>query len=222
MSTDPVAPEPANEPDVLQQRGFVFAAVIDIANLVNKLLWEGTKDTARTKLYTKSLFVFDSGDMQQAYPLQQMLPAFEQTHNFLSGNSEQVKPLFPIVTQIMKLSAYLRRNRDLLAEIHGKIFELDQSLNARTRVQTSTILKISAIYADTLSNLPQRNRIKISGANKHINNPNVSSTARALLLAAIRAALAWHYHGGRNWHLLLARKQMLATNEALMAKTSSA
>ena len=222
MSTDPVVPEPANEPDALQQRGFVFAAVIDIANLVNKLLWEGAKDTARTKLYTKSLFVFDSGDMQQAYPLQQMLPAFEQTHNFLSGNSEQVKPLFPIVTQIMKLSAYLRRNRDLLAEIHGKIFELDQSLNARTRVQTNTILKISAIYADTLSNLPQRNRIKISGANKHINNPNVSSTARALLLAAIRAALAWHYHGGRNWHLLLARKQMLATNEALMAKTSSA
>ena len=222
MSTDPVAPEPVNEPDALQQRGFVFAAVIDIANLVNKLLWEGTKDTARTKLYTKSLFVFDSGDMQQAYPLQQMLPAFEQTHNFLSGNSEQVKPLFPIVTQIMKLSAYLRRNRDLLAEIHGKIFELDQSLNARTRVQTNTILKISAIYADTLSNLPQRNRIKISGANKHINNPNVSSTARALLLAAIRASLAWHYHGGRNWHLLLARKQMLATNEALMAKTSSA
>ena len=221
MSTDPIAPESANEPDALQQRGFVFAAVIDIANLVNKLLWEGTKDTARTKLYTKSLFVFDSGDMQQAYPLHQMLPAFEQTHNFLSGNSEQVKPLFPIVTQIMKLSAYLRRNRDLLAEIHGKIFELDQSLNARTRVQTNTILKISAIYADTLSNLPQRNRIKISGANKHINNPNVSSTARALLLAAIRAALAWHYHGGRNWHLLLARKQMLATNEALMAKTSS-
>ena len=217
LETESIPPEQQQQ----LQQSFVFAAIIDIAGLINKMLWEGGCDLTRMKMYTKSLFVFDSSNLIKAYPPKQMAPALEQMYGFLSGRDGQARKLYPTVAQIIKLSRYLRKDPALLNEVRDKIYDLNKGLNARTRTQTSTILQISDIYSETLSKLPQRNRIKISGSSKYVNNPNVAKTVRTLLLASVRAALTWHYLGGRSWHLVLARKRMLAASESLIVKTSS-
>ena len=206
----------------LHQQSFAFAAVVELSDLIHRLLWDGSSDAARTKMYTKSLFVFDSDNLEKAYPRKKMLPALERMRNFLlPQNSEEPRRLYPIISQVIKLSSYLRKHPALLSDVTGQLFELNKGLNDHKRGQISTILQVASIYSDTLSQLPQRKRIKISGSRRHINNPNVAQTVRTLLLASVRASLVWHRLGGRSWHLIVARKKLLAANEQLIVQTST-
>ena len=72
---------------------------------------------------------------------------------------------------------------------------------------------IAGIYADTLSQL--RFRIKVTGSAQHLQDRQTADKVRALLLAGIRSAFLWRQLGGRRWKLVLQRRRLLVTSEAL-------
>ncbi len=66
---------------------------------------------------------------------------------------------------------------------------------------------LGALYAETISQL--RPRVMVQGAPHYLGQAGVVAEIRALLLAAVRAAVLWRQLGGTQWELLLGRGRIL-------------
>ncbi len=69
----------------------------------------------------------------------------------------------------------------------------------------TVISRLADLYATTLSTL--RPRVMVSGSPMLLQQQNVVERIRALLLAAVRAAVLWRQTGGRQWHWLVHRRK---------------
>jgi len=65
--------------------------------------------------------------------------------------------------------------------------------------------RLADLYVSTISTL--RPRVMVSGSPLLLQQQNVVERIRAALLAALRAAVLWRQTGGRQWQLLIHRKQ---------------
>jgi high frequency lysogenization protein len=67
------------------------------------------------------------------------------------------------------------------------------------------------LYKDTISQL--KPKIMVQGNPHYLNQANVVSEIRALLLAAVRSAVLWRQLGGNYWDFLISRKAMVEAIE---------
>ena len=65
----------------------------------------------------------------------------------------------------------------------------------------------------------ERFRIQVAGDPDLLKRESVADTIRAELLAGVRFAWLWQQLGGRRWHLVLRRRQLLVALETLERKT---
>lgn len=76
--------------------------------------------------------------------------------------------------------------------------------------------RLAALYADTLSRL--KPRVLVEGNAAFLNQPIQVNQVRALLLAAVRAAVLWRQLGGSQWRLLFRRRQYAMLARGLLAR----
>ena len=65
--------------------------------------------------------------------------------------------------------------------------------------------RLAELYATTLSTL--KPRVMVTGNPQQLQQPAVVEKVRTNLLAAVRSAVLWRQLGGRQWQMLLYRKQ---------------
>lgn len=78
--------------------------------------------------------------------------------------------------------------------------------------------RLAALYTDVIS--PLRPRVMVSGQPLHLQQQAVVERIRSSLLAAIRAAVLWHQIGGRQWQLVLKRKQWAMLARGLLTRAT--
>ena len=66
---------------------------------------------------------------------------------------------------------------------------------------------LGSAYVDSLGQL--RFRVQIRGDAKQLQAAGMAERIRAILLAGVRAAWLWRRLGGRRWHLIFTRGQIL-------------
>lgn len=66
--------------------------------------------------------------------------------------------------------------------------------------------RLGELYAETLSKLTPR--VMVEGAERWLEQPRTVTRIRALLLAAVRAAVLWRQSGGNYWNLFWERRRM--------------
>ena len=76
----------------------------------------------------------------------------------------------------------------------------------------NVISELAKLYADTLSNL--RPRVMVQGNPHYLGQAGVVAEIRALLMAALRAAVLWRQLGGSLWDFVFSRRQMAAAIDA--------
>ena len=76
--------------------------------------------------------------------------------------------------------------------------------------------RLAALYCDTLSHL--RPRVIVHGNPAHLGNPRDVEQIRAMLLAAVRAAVLWRQVGGGQFRLLLRRREYAMLARGLLAR----
>ena len=79
--------------------------------------------------------------------------------------------------------------------------------------QDPTDAEYAAAYQASISTLGKR--IQVTGNPALLQQDETANNIRALLLGGIRFAWLWQQLGGRRWHLVLKRKQLLRAMEAL-------
>jgi len=78
--------------------------------------------------------------------------------------------------------------------------------------------RLAELYAGTLSTL--RPRVMVTGNPQWLQQPALVERVRASLLAAVRSAVLWRQIGGRQWQLLLHRRQSSMLARGLLTGTT--
>lgn len=127
----------------------------------------------------------------------------------------------------MHLERKLSARPDLLSEIGKRLDELnrkaqyfgdhsetsedikDDRFIPSAFTHTNVIAGLGGLYQDTLSTFSFR--IQVSGDPRNLQNSENAAKIRALLLAAVRAAMLWRQVGGKRWHLIFFKSRVRPT-----------
>jgi high frequency lysogenization protein len=111
---------------------------------------------------------------------------------------------------VTNLERQLARNSTMLDQLGTGIARLDEQRLLRDTdphcVDDETIEQLAGLYEATISDI--KPRIKIAGNRQQLNIPANIYRVRALMLAAVRAAVLWHQVGGSRWQFLLHRDDL--------------
>ena len=121
---------------------------------------------------------------------------------------------------IMVLERKLMKRQDLLTKITEGIENAKGQLDHFAITHENVVANLANIYSETVSTLNPR--IIVNGEHNHIANPTNANKIRALLLAAMRAAVLWRQCGGTRWQLLFNRKAILSEAQAIVSENSAA
>ncbi|NIG62161.1 MAG: high frequency lysogenization protein HflD [Serratia symbiotica] len=108
---------------------------------------------------------------------------------------------------LMVLERKLQANKQAMQTLGDRLSRLDRQL-AHFDFESDMILSaLAGMYVDVVS--PLGPRIQVIGSSAILQNPQVQSKVRAVLLAGIRAAVLWQQVGGSRLQLMFSRHRLL-------------
>ncbi|MDN5924205.1 MAG: high frequency lysogenization protein HflD [Xanthomonadales bacterium] len=121
-----------------------------------------------------------------------------------------------IAMSLLRLSRSLAARDDMLKRVHDGILAAQRQVDHFGEFHPTVLAALGDLYAQTLSTL--RPRIMVAGDANVLQQPAQVERVRALLLAGIRSAVLWHQLGGRQWQLLLHRKQAALLARGMLSR----
>jgi high frequency lysogenization protein len=106
---------------------------------------------------------------------------------------------------VMRLERSLTARQDLLDKLQQGIVAAQRQVEHFGQDSSQVHRRLAELYASTLSILTPR--VMVSGNPQQLQIPSVVEKVRTNLLAAMRSAVLWRQLGGRQWQLLLYRRQ---------------
>jgi high frequency lysogenization protein len=195
-----------------EKRTLALAGLLQTVHLVSAAARTGmlARDTMETSL--ASVFVLNPKSISDVYQgtrgirtglglLGDMLKGFN-----LNAHGEVLRYTLAVI----QLERQLAGEPAMLNVLGARLAVIDAQRLLRQadpqQVDDQTIAELAELYESTLSQLEPR--IRIAGSRQHLETPANIKRVRALLLAAVRAAVLWHQVGGRRWQFLLGRGNM--------------
>ena len=121
---------------------------------------------------------------------------------------------------ILYLDRKLARQPVMLQRIRGLIDAARAQAESQGMTQPDVLAVLADAYKQTVSTL--RPQVLVSGNPGILNNPEHQDLIRALLLAAIRAAVLWRQCGGRRLTLVLRREALQNALESVLNEARTA
>lgn len=201
----------------LRQRTLALAALFQAVYCVDKLAKFGHAPVPNIETCLNSLFVFDAPDTESIYGgIVELQTGLSQLIKHLETDkvpADMDRARYAIM--LLNLKNKLIKNSALLDKItQGLEVAKTQSEHFGSVVHENVLANIADIYSQHIS--PLSTQIMIQGEEIHLSNPLMVNKIRSLLLAGIRAAILWHQVGGRRWHILFARKQLVNMAETIL------
>ena len=131
-----------------------------------------------------------------------------------NNNRQRDMTLTRYVITLLHLERKLSRHAAMLDEIGTGIARVREQVDLVELCHPVIIAGLADVYKRTISTL--KPRIMVSGDPSVLANQDSKNMVRALLLAAIRAAVLWRQCGGSRVKLIFQRKALLACCESLL------
>lgn len=198
-----------------RDKTLALAVVFQAAAVADALAWKGQADLESRKTLLQSLFVFESDDPAVIYGnptrLQAGLKALEEClvdTGSATGDNRQADRLRYALGMI-QAERKLASNPELLTVLRRRLEQAQTQLAHFDDGITGSGMtrNLAAIYVDTVGTLPRR--IQIRGNEQRLKTDGIPEQIRAVLLSGVRAAWLWHRLGGRRWHIMFGRGQIL-------------
>jgi high frequency lysogenization protein len=122
------------------------------------------------------------------------------------------------VRGLLKLEDQFGKRPDLQEVVASRLGHVNFKAQHFSDDAVELAASISAIYQDTISNLPYR--IKVKGNVQHLRQTKNADLVRTLLLAGLRSAHLWRQLGGRPRHFLFKGGKLAATASDLSRQLS--
>lgn len=191
-----------------------LAALVQALTEVRRLASHGQWQDARVSPLIDSLFAFDAESAAAVYGgVTALTPGLTRLIAILSGQDDDVE-LLRMLQSVLRLQQQLHKRPAVNRAIASELAASQRTANALGRTHDTTIERLAEVYSQHLSTL--KPRVMVSGEPALLQQPRLVCRIRALLLAAVRAAVLWHQSGGSRLGLLLHNKAIRAQARALL------
>ncbi|MBF0219496.1 MAG: high frequency lysogenization protein HflD [Gammaproteobacteria bacterium] len=190
------------------ERVYALAALLEAMTLVERVATTGLIEVGQLKTLVGGLFITNPEETMMVYgpPLQLQL-GYRTLVNQLGDTTKKSLSLTRYTLQLLQLERKLARQPAHLTTISSELAKVARQVDHFSLTHTAVLARLDEIYRQTLSTM--RPRIMVQGRNDYLKREENVTRVRALLLAAIRAAVLWRQCGGSRWHLLLRRQKIV-------------
>lgn len=119
---------------------------------------------------------------------------------------------------ILRLERTFSGRKNLQQHLQEGIVAAQRQVDHFGQEHPMVITRLADLYSEVIS--PLRPRVLVAGEPLHLQQQAIVERIRASLLAAIRAAVLWHQIGGRQWQLILKRKQWAMLARGLLTRAT--
>ena len=204
----------------MRDRAIALAGIFQAAYLVQQVARRGMTDSADFTTCINSLYKIDATNSEEIFGSASALrTGLRQAVDQLSGsNGQKNMEVTRYALGIMHLERKLAKDGAMLKKISTGIERAKEQSAMFGPTHENVIASLANLYVETISTLSPR--IIVSGEQGHIGNAQNADKIRTLLLAAIRAAVLWRQCGGRRWHLLFKRREVMSGIQRLFDESS--
>jgi high frequency lysogenization protein len=189
-----------NEPRVLALAG-LFQAV----SLAQQLADQGRCDETAMEASVASVFRIDAPSVAAVYGgVGGVRLGLRNLINQLDEGGRDAG-LTRMAITVMRLERSLARRSELTRTLQEGVLAAQRQVAHFGQDSPQVVRRLAELYAATLSTLSPR--VMVSGQPQFLQQPAVVEKVRANLLAAVRSAVLWRQVGGRQWQIIVSRRQ---------------
>ena len=181
---------------------------------VRRIAETGQSDTATLQLALDSVFRLDAADTAAAVGgVDAVRPGLRLLRDYLAGTNKD-EALGKLAMAVMQLERRFVADGAMTERVRTGLRALQGPVERLGSPHHDVVAGLASLYADTISHL--RPRVMVQGNPHYLGQAGVVAEIRALLLAALRAAVLWRQMGGSLWDFLFRRRDMAAAIDQLM------
>ena len=188
-----------------EERVLALAGLFQATGLAQQLANEGRCDESAMAASIGSVFRIDAPSVVGVYgDVSGVRLGLRQLITLLDENNRDVA-ITRMAFTVMRLERSLSRRQDLLDRLQQGVVAAQRQVEHFGPESPQVISRLAELYASTLSTL--KPRVMVTGNPQQLQQPNVVEKVRTNLLAAVRSAVLWRQLGGRQWQMILYRRQ---------------
>jgi len=188
-----------------EERVLALAGLFQACTLAQQLANDGRCDDGAMEASVASVFRIDAPSVVGVYGNVSGLRTGLRSLIAQLDESDRDMAVTRMVVTVMRLERSLAARPDLLEKLQQGILAAQRQVEHFGQGSSQVNGRLAELYASTLSIL--KPRVMVSGNPQQLQLPAVVEKVRTNLLAAIRSAVLWRQVGGRQWQLLLYRRQ---------------
>jgi high frequency lysogenization protein len=199
-----------------EARVIALAGVFQGCRLVQDLATTGKADAASAESSLASIFRIDAESAGDVFGgISGVRLGLEQLIAQLDHGERDVA-LTRLVLSVVRLARRLARMATMRDGLREGIESIARQVHYTGVAHGGVQARLADLYSETLSHV--RPRIIVHGNPVHLGNPRDVEQIRAMLLAAVRAAVLWHQVGGGQFRLLIRRREYAMLARGLLAR----
>lgn len=199
-----------------EERVIAFAGILQACRLVNDLATTGNADIAAAQASLASIFRIDASDAADVYGgIGGLRMGFETLIAQVEGEQRNLQ-VSRLALGVLRLQGKLMRHAQMPVSLREGIQAVQRQVDHFGPAHPTVQARLAEVYVETLSQL--RPRVIVHGNPQHLGNAQVVAQIRALLLAAVRAAVLWRQVGGSQLRLLFRRREYAMLARGLLAR----
>ncbi len=195
-------------------RVLALGALLVALSQVRRIAETGQSDTATLQLALDSVFRLDAADTAAAVGgVDAVRPGLRLLRDYLAGTNKD-EALGKLAMAVMQLERRFVADAAMTERVRTGLRALQGPVERLGSPHHDVVAGLASLYADTISHL--RPRVMVQGNPHYLGQAGVVAEIRALLLAALRAAVLWRQMGGSLWDFLFRRRDMAGAIDQLM------
>ncbi|MBN8263351.1 MAG: high frequency lysogenization protein HflD [Xanthomonadales bacterium] len=195
-------------------RVLALGSLLVALSQVRRIAETGQSDTATLQVALDSVFRLDPADTAAAVGgVDAVRPGLRLLRDYLAGTNKD-EALGKLAMAVMQLERRFVADAAMTERVRTGLRALQGPVERLGSPHHDVVAGLASLYADTISHL--RPRVMVQGNPHYLGQAGVVAEIRALLLAALRAAVLWRQMGGSLWDFLFRRRDMAAAIDQLM------
>ena len=199
-----------------EERVIALAGMFQTIALVRAIALRGGCDATAMQPSLASVFKIDAASPTDVFGGLGNLRLGLETLIAQLDDRQRDLALTRIAISVLRLQRKLAARPQMLGKLRSGIETIAQQTGTIEATSPVVIARFAQLYADTLSKLQPR--IVVEGNPQFLRQDAQVAQIRALLLAAIRAAVLWRQLGGSHWRLMFRRRQYAMLARGLLAQ----
>lgn len=188
-----------------EERVLGLAGLFQATALAQQLANQGRCDEAAFEASVDSVFRIDADSVVGVYGRTASLRLGLRTLIAQLEESSSDMAITRMAITVMRLERALSRHTAQRDELQQGLLAAQRQVDHFGRYSPQVIGRLAALYVATLSRL--KPRVMVTGNPQMLQQDAIVERVRTCLLAAVRSAVLWRQVGGRQWQLLVHRKQ---------------